>query len=160
MYTFQSSVCDSSDLAGFDPATLNGMILYYCLMTKWSGLGDSTELSRMGLSQGSTPHPVPVHPCAQAHLHPALLLPEDRYRTPNIVVFRPAELDEAQPPLLAPIESVLEDLVTPQSLMGCCPLHRRRGLDAARVRPEGVRLGPPLSGPAVVGIRLGALART
>jgi hypothetical protein len=27
------------------------MILYYCLMTKWSGLGDSTELSRMGLSQ-------------------------------------------------------------------------------------------------------------
>jgi hypothetical protein len=27
------------------------MILYYRLMTKWSGLGDSTELSRMGLSQ-------------------------------------------------------------------------------------------------------------
>jgi hypothetical protein len=26
------------------------MILYYRLMTKWSGLGDSTELSRMGLS--------------------------------------------------------------------------------------------------------------
>jgi hypothetical protein len=31
--------------------TLNGMIPYYRLMTKWSGLGDSTELSRMGLSQ-------------------------------------------------------------------------------------------------------------
>jgi hypothetical protein len=27
------------------------MILYYRVMTKWSGLGDSTELSRMGLSQ-------------------------------------------------------------------------------------------------------------
>jgi hypothetical protein len=26
------------------------MILYYRLMTKWSGLGDSTELSRVGLS--------------------------------------------------------------------------------------------------------------
>jgi hypothetical protein len=41
----------SSDLPGFGPATLNGMILYYCLMTKWSGLGDSTELSQIGLSQ-------------------------------------------------------------------------------------------------------------
>ena len=50
MYTFRSSMCVSSDLPGFDPATLNGMILYYRLMTKWSGLGDSTELSRMGLS--------------------------------------------------------------------------------------------------------------
>jgi hypothetical protein len=27
------------------------MILYYRLMTKWSGLGDSTKLSRMELSQ-------------------------------------------------------------------------------------------------------------
>jgi hypothetical protein len=44
-------VCDSSDLPGFDPATLNGMILYYHIMIKWSGLGDSTELSWMGLSQ-------------------------------------------------------------------------------------------------------------
>jgi hypothetical protein len=41
----------SSDLPGVNPATLNGMILYYRLMTKWSGLGDSTELSRVGLSQ-------------------------------------------------------------------------------------------------------------
>jgi hypothetical protein len=41
----------SSDLPGVNPATLNGMILYYRLMTKWSGLGDSTELSRMGSSQ-------------------------------------------------------------------------------------------------------------
>jgi hypothetical protein len=41
----------SSDLLGFDPATLNVMILCYRLMTKWSGLGDSMELSRMGLSQ-------------------------------------------------------------------------------------------------------------
>jgi hypothetical protein len=40
----------SSDLPGVNPTTLNGMIIYYRLMTKWSGLGDSTELSRMGLS--------------------------------------------------------------------------------------------------------------
>jgi hypothetical protein len=41
----------SSDLPGVNPATLNGMIPYYPLMTKWSGLGDSTELSRLGFSQ-------------------------------------------------------------------------------------------------------------
>jgi hypothetical protein len=41
----------SSDLPGVIPATLNGIFLYYRLMTKWSGLGDSTELSRVGLSQ-------------------------------------------------------------------------------------------------------------
>jgi hypothetical protein len=40
----------SSDLPGVNSAKLNGMILYYRLMTKWSGLGDSTELSRVGLS--------------------------------------------------------------------------------------------------------------
>jgi hypothetical protein len=40
-----------SDLPGVNPATLNGMVPYYHLMTKWSGLGDSTELSRVGLSQ-------------------------------------------------------------------------------------------------------------
>jgi hypothetical protein len=51
MYTFRSSMCVSSDLLGFDPTTRNRMILYYHLITKWSGLGDSTELSRMGLSQ-------------------------------------------------------------------------------------------------------------
>jgi hypothetical protein len=39
----------SSDLPGVNPATLNGMILYCCLMTRWRGLG--TELSPMGLSQ-------------------------------------------------------------------------------------------------------------
>jgi hypothetical protein len=44
----------SSDLPGVNPATLNGMLLYYRLMTKWSGLGDSTELSRVGLSQVRT----------------------------------------------------------------------------------------------------------
>jgi hypothetical protein len=43
----RSSLCVSSDLLGVNPATLNGMILYYILMTKWSGLGDSTELSQM-----------------------------------------------------------------------------------------------------------------
>jgi hypothetical protein len=51
---FRSSVCDSSDLLGYDPATLNRMILYYCLMTKWSGLGDSTELSQIGLSHAGS----------------------------------------------------------------------------------------------------------
>jgi hypothetical protein len=40
-----------SDLPGVNPATLNGMLLYYRLMTKWSGLGDSMELSQVGLSQ-------------------------------------------------------------------------------------------------------------
>jgi hypothetical protein len=44
----------SSDLPGVNPATLNGVLLYYGLMTKWSGLGDSTELSRVGLSDPST----------------------------------------------------------------------------------------------------------
>jgi hypothetical protein len=47
----------SSDLPGVNPTTLNGMILYYRLMTKWSGLGDSTELSWMGLSQLASEHP-------------------------------------------------------------------------------------------------------
>jgi hypothetical protein len=46
-----------SDLPGVNPATLNGMILYCRLMTKWSGLGDSTELSRMELSQLVSEHP-------------------------------------------------------------------------------------------------------
>jgi hypothetical protein len=41
----------SSDLPGVNPTTLDGMILYYRLMTKWSDLDDSTKLSRMGLSQ-------------------------------------------------------------------------------------------------------------
>jgi hypothetical protein len=40
-----------SDLPGVNPAILNGMLPYYRLMTKWSGLGDSTELSQVGLSQ-------------------------------------------------------------------------------------------------------------
>jgi hypothetical protein len=44
----------SSDLPGVNPETLNGMVLYCRLMTKWSGLGDSTELSRMGLSHLAT----------------------------------------------------------------------------------------------------------
>jgi hypothetical protein len=41
----------SSDLLGVNPATLNGILLYYRLITKWSGLGNSTELSRVGFSQ-------------------------------------------------------------------------------------------------------------
>jgi hypothetical protein len=54
MHTFDPLCVFSSDLLGFDPTTLNVLILYYRLRTKWSGLGDSTELSRMGLSQGRT----------------------------------------------------------------------------------------------------------
>jgi hypothetical protein len=46
-----------SDLPGVNPATLNEMVLYYRLMTKWSGLGDSTKLSQMGLSQLVSEHP-------------------------------------------------------------------------------------------------------
>jgi hypothetical protein len=52
----RSSLCVSSDFPGVNPATVNGMILYYRLMTKWSGLGDSTKLSRMGLSQLASEH--------------------------------------------------------------------------------------------------------
>jgi hypothetical protein len=40
----------SSDLPGVNSALPSGMILYYRLMTKWSGLGGSTKLSWMGLS--------------------------------------------------------------------------------------------------------------
>jgi hypothetical protein len=46
-----------SDLPGVNPTTVNGMILYYRLMTKWSGIGDSTELSPVGLSQLVSEHP-------------------------------------------------------------------------------------------------------
>jgi hypothetical protein len=38
-----------SDFTGFDSTTYDGMILYYHLMAKWSGLGDSTVFSRAGL---------------------------------------------------------------------------------------------------------------
>jgi hypothetical protein len=47
----------SSDLLGVNPATLNGMILYYRLINKWNGLGDSMELSLMGLSHLVSEHP-------------------------------------------------------------------------------------------------------
>jgi hypothetical protein len=55
MHTFDP-LCVSSDLPGVNPATLNRMIPYYHLMTKWSCLGDSTELSWMGLSQLVSEH--------------------------------------------------------------------------------------------------------
>jgi hypothetical protein len=44
-----------SDLQGVNPATLNEMLLYYRLTTKWSGLGDSAELSRVGFSHTRAP---------------------------------------------------------------------------------------------------------
>jgi hypothetical protein len=47
----------SSDLPGVNLTTLNGMLLYYRFMTKWSGLGDSTEFSRVGLPQLVSEHP-------------------------------------------------------------------------------------------------------
>jgi hypothetical protein len=47
----------SSDLPSVNPATLNEILLYYRLMTKWIGLGNSTELSRVGLSQLVPEHP-------------------------------------------------------------------------------------------------------
>jgi hypothetical protein len=50
----RSSLCVSSDLSGVNPTTLNGIILYYRLMTKCRGLVDSTELSRMGLSHNAS----------------------------------------------------------------------------------------------------------
>jgi hypothetical protein len=50
-------LCDVNDLPGVDPATLNGILLYYRLMTKWSGSSNSTELSQVGLSQLVPEHP-------------------------------------------------------------------------------------------------------
>jgi hypothetical protein len=50
----------SSDLPGINLATLNEILLYYRLMTKWSGLGDSMELSLVGLSQERR-HPLTPH---------------------------------------------------------------------------------------------------
>jgi hypothetical protein len=47
----------SSNLPGVNPATLNGILLYYRLMTKMSGLGDSMKLSQMVLSQLVSEHP-------------------------------------------------------------------------------------------------------
>jgi hypothetical protein len=47
----------SSDLPGVNPATLNRILLYYRLMTKWIVLGDSTEFCRVGLSQLVSEHP-------------------------------------------------------------------------------------------------------
>jgi hypothetical protein len=52
MHTFDP-LCVPSDLPGVNLATLNEILIYYRLMTKWSGLGDSTELSRVGLSHWS-----------------------------------------------------------------------------------------------------------
>jgi hypothetical protein len=58
-----------SDLPGVNPATLNGILLYYRLMTKWSGLGDSTELSRVGLSH--LPKPIgQQRPCLHGRASP------------------------------------------------------------------------------------------
>jgi hypothetical protein len=58
MHTFDPLCVFSSDLPGFDPATLNGMILYYRLMTKWIGLGDNTKLSQMGCHTRGALRPV------------------------------------------------------------------------------------------------------
>jgi hypothetical protein len=56
----------SSDLPGVDPATLNGILVYYRLMSKWSGLGGSTELSRVGL-----PHYPATATCPRPRQGPA-----------------------------------------------------------------------------------------
>jgi hypothetical protein len=55
------------DLPGVNPTILNGMLLYYRLMTRWSGLGDSTELSRVGLSHELAEHSHSAE--AAEHLH-------------------------------------------------------------------------------------------
>jgi hypothetical protein len=44
----RSFVCYPSDLPGFDLTTYDVMVLYYRLMTKWIGLGDSTVFSWAG----------------------------------------------------------------------------------------------------------------
>jgi hypothetical protein len=72
MHTFDP-LCVSSDLPGVNPATLNGMILCYRLMTKWKGLGDcrmdlpgpTTSVgTRIDYSVGPWDYPA----CATRHL--------------------------------------------------------------------------------------------
>jgi hypothetical protein len=46
--------CYVSDFTGVNPSTNHRMILYYCLMTKWIGLGDSTVFSWAGCHTSST----------------------------------------------------------------------------------------------------------
>jgi hypothetical protein len=56
MHTFDP-LCDFKWFTGCKPGNTQRMVLYYRLMTKWSGLGDSTELSRVGLWQLVSEHP-------------------------------------------------------------------------------------------------------
>jgi hypothetical protein len=52
MHTFDP-LCVSKLFTGCKPGNTQRDGSLLSLMTKWSGLGDSTELSRMGLSQGA-----------------------------------------------------------------------------------------------------------
>jgi hypothetical protein len=56
MHTF-GPLCDFKWFTGCKPDNTQRDGSYYRLMTKWSGLGDSTELSPMGLSQLVSEHP-------------------------------------------------------------------------------------------------------
>jgi hypothetical protein len=51
MHSFDP-LCVSKRFTGRKPDNTQRMLLYYSLMTEWSGLGDSTESSRVGLSHG------------------------------------------------------------------------------------------------------------
>jgi hypothetical protein len=60
MHMFDPLCVSQVILPGVNPTTLNGIILYYRLMTKCRGLVDSTELSRMGLSHNASHYPLPI----------------------------------------------------------------------------------------------------
>jgi hypothetical protein len=117
-----------SDLPGVNPATLNEMLLYYRLMTKWSGLGDSTKLSRMGLSQAAGGAPELMH-VASGEAHAMAggerddVLPESTLE----VVVRSPEIQDAEPIRSAPmsgaatssrggVELLADDLVDPAAV--------------------------------------------
>jgi hypothetical protein len=110
------------------------MILYYRLMTKWSGLGDSTELSLVGLSQRT--------PCRGVH-------PErGRRRRRRHCVGRRGRtraLPVAPPIFGYPGRRSLEH--------ACSPLHRNR-LGAGLQRGGGREYSPRVGGAPGVDFRV------
>jgi hypothetical protein len=78
------------------------MLLYYRLMTKWSGLGGSTELSRVGLSQnyGDMNKPIPrkEQDVCKARYNSSISLKNSRYSSSisetHVVHLRLHYLDE------------------------------------------------------------------
>jgi hypothetical protein len=94
-----------SDLPGVNPATLNGIHLYYRLMTKWSDLGDSTELSRVGLSHH------------RYNFIPTPVTATDRVRRYNSI---PADGESVQCPIPTPLSSLILGCgIVPETICPC-----------------------------------------